>query len=269
MAFSKMIESIPTYSSPNAAAQTNVFINTREGKRVIRFLPDPVNPTEPMVGPTVLSVWMPVSKNGQLVQRRIFVDSLTRGVLPPKVNEAVRCRFFMNVLDKSMVVKLENGTVVYANNQNQFITVVDGQQKTLTEYRPERHMAIQVLEGSVSSGEGRNGMLNDIEELSKTIFDEETNKLIPITAIDIEIITRGKEIKTTRSVHVGVNRDPIPEHLLRAQRFDLAKFARPFPMDAVKDLVKGADYADVCKAYSIEVMPKLVDLPQEPTLFDE
>lgn len=269
MAFSKMIESIPTYSSPNAAAQTNVFINTREGKRVIRFLPDPVNPTEPMVGPTVLSVWMPVSKNGQLVQRRIFVDSLTRGVLPPKVNEAVRCRFFMNVLDKSMVVKLENGTVVYANNQNQFITVVDGQQKTLTEYRPERHMAIQVLEGSVSSGEGRNGMLNDIEELSKTIFDEETNKLIPITAIDIEIITRGKEIKTTRSVHVGVNRDPIPEHLLRAQRFDLAKFARPFPMDAVKDLVKGADYADVCKAYSIEVMPKLVDLPQEPTLFDQ
>lgn len=269
MAFSKMIESIPTYSSPSSAAQTNVFINTREGKRVIRFLPDPVNPTEPMVGPTVLSVWMPVSKNGQLVQRRIFVDSLTRGVLPPKVNEAVRCRFFMNVLDKSMVVKLENGTVVYANNQNQFITVVDGQQKTLTEYRPERHMAIQVLEGSVSSGEGRNGMLNDIEELSKTIFDEETNKLIPITAIDIEIITRGKEIKTTRSVHVGVNRDPIPEHLLRAQRFDLAKFARPFPMDAVKDLVKGADYADVCKAYSIEVMPKLVDLPQEPTLFDQ
>lgn len=269
MAFSKMIESIPTYSSPNSAAQTNVFVNTREGKRVIRFLPDPVNPTEPMVGPTVLSVWMPVSKNGQLVQRRIFVDSLTRGVLPPKVNEAVRCRFFMNVLDKSMVVKLENGTVVYANNQNQFTTVVDGQQKTLTEYRPERHMAIQVLEGSVSSGEGRNGMLNDIEELSKTIFDEETNRLIPITAIDIEIITRGKEIKTTRSVHVGVNRDPIPEHLLRAQRFDLAKFARPFPMDAVKDLVKGADYADVCKAYSIEVMPKLVDLPQEPTLFDQ
>ena len=269
MAFSKMIQSIPTYSSPNAASQSSVFINTREGKRVIRFLPDPMNPSEPMVGPTVLSVWMPVSKNGQLVQRRIFVDSWTRGVLPTKVNEAVRCRFFMNVLDKSMIVKLENGSVVYANNQNQFITTVDGQTKTLTDYRPERHMAIQVLEGSVSSGEGRNGMLNDIEELSKTIFDDETNKLIQITAVDIEIITRGKEIKTTRSVHVGVNRDPIPENLLSAPRFDLTKFARPFPMDAVKDLVKGADYAEVCKAYNIEVMPKLVDLPKEPTLFDQ
>jgi hypothetical protein len=262
MAFGKMIESIPTYSSPSAAQQTNVFINTREGKRIIRFLPDLVNPTEPMIGPTVLSVWMPVAKNGQLVQRRIFVDSLTRAVLPAKVNEAVRCRFFMNVLDKSMVVKLENGSVVYANNQNQFITVLDGQTQTLTSYKPERHMAIQVLEGSVSSGEGRNGMLNDIEELSKTIFDDDTGKLIPITEIDIEIITRGKEIKTTRSVHVGTNRDPIPGSLLSAPRFDLAKYARPFPMDAVKDLVKGADYGDVCKAYNSEVMPKLAETPE-------
>jgi hypothetical protein len=256
MAFGKMIGGTQQQAS-GAGNGKNPFIDVREGKRVIRFLPDPQNPNEPLLGQTVLSVWMTVKKGEADVQRRIFVDYAARSVLPKQYNEAIRRRFFMNVLDKSMVIKQEDGGLIYANNQNQFLVTQNGEVIAVTDRKPERNMQIMVLEGSVSSGQGRNGLLNEVEELSKSAFDEETNELIPITKVDIEIVTRGKGLNTNRAVYLGANRDPIPASVLKQSMYDVESFAKPFPVDAIKELLKGKDYMEVLKAFNIMAMPRM------------
>lgn len=258
MAFGKMIGGTQQQGS-NSGNGKNPFIDVREGKRVIRFLPDPQNPNEPLLGQTVLSVWMTVKKGEADVQRRIFVDYAARSVLPKQYNEAIRRRFFMNVLDKSLVIKQEDGGLIYANNQNQFLVTQNGEVITVTDRKPERNMQIMVLEGSVSSGQGRNGLLNEVEELSKSAFDDETNELIPITKVDIEIVTRGKGLNTNRAVYLGANRDPIPATVLSQPMYDIESFAKPFPVDAIKELLKGKDYSEVLKSFNIMAMPKLLD----------
>lgn len=258
MAFGKMIGGQQQAGS-NSGGGKNPFIDVREGKRVIRFLPDPAQPTEPLLGQTVLSVWMTVKKGEADVQRRIFVDYSARSILPKQYNDAIRRRFFMNVLDKSMVVKLEDGSLIYGNNQNQYLMSQNGELVPVTGKKPERNMQIMVLEGSVSSGQGRNGLLNEIEELSKSVFDEETSELIPITNVDIEVVTRGKGLNTNRAVYVGANRDPIPSEILKLPMFDIDAYAKPFPADAIKDLLKGLDYGEVLKAHGITVMPRLIE----------
>lgn len=261
MAFGKMIGGQQQGGTGGGSNGKNPFIDVREGKRVIRFLPDPANPAEPILGCTVLSVWMSVKKGEVDVQRRIFVDYSARSVLPKQYNEAIRRRFFMNVLDKSMVVKQDDGSLVYGNNQNQYLTSQNGELTPVMGKKPERNMQIMILEGSVSSGQGRNGLLNEIEELSKSVFDEETSELIPITQVDIELVTRGKGLNTNRAVYVGANRDPIPADVLKLPLYDIDSFCKPFPADAIKDLLKGAEYADVLKAYNIVVMPRLLEEP--------
>lgn len=263
MAFGKMIGGSAQQQSASSSNGKNPFIDVREGKRVIRFLPDPQNMTEPLLGQTVLSVWITAKKGETDVLRRIFVDYSARSVLPKQYNDGVRRRFFMNVLDKSMVIKLDDGSLIYGNNQNQYVTSQNGEMLPVTGKRPERNMQIQVLEGSVSSGQGRNGLLNEIEELSKSVFDDDTNELVPITMVDIEIVTRGKGLNTNRAVYVGANRDPISPDVLSLPMYDIEAYAKPFPTDAIKDLLKGMDYSEVIRAYNITAMPRLLETTKD------
>jgi len=259
MAFGKMIGGSAQQQTSGSSNGKNPFIDVREGKRVIRFLPDPQNTSEPLLGQTVLSVWITAKKGETDVMRRIFLDYSARSVLPKQYNDGVRRRFFMNVLDKSMVIKLDDGSLIYGNNQNQYVTSQNGEMVPVTGKKPERNMQIMVLEGSVSSGQGRNGLLNEIEELSKSVFDDDTNELIPITMVDIEVVTRGKGLNTNRAVYVGANRDAIPADVLSLPMYDIENYAKPFPADAIKDLLKGMDYTEVLRAYSITAMPRLLD----------
>lgn len=263
MAFGKMIGGSAQQQSASSSNGKNPFIDVREGKRVIRFLPDPQNMTEPLLGQTVLSVWITAKKGETDVMRRIFLDYSARSVLPKQYNDGVRRRFFMNVLDKSMVIKLDDGSLIYGNNQNQYVTSQNGEMVPVTGKKPERNMQVQVLEGSVSSGQGRNGLLNEIEELSKSVFDDDTNELIPITMVDIEIVTRGKGLNTNRAVYVGANRDAIPPEVLSLPMYDIEGYAKPFPTDAIKDLLKGMDYSEVLRAYNITAMPRLLETTKD------
>lgn len=287
MAFGKMIGSNQGAGSQPFTGKMP-FISSKEGKRVIRFLPTPetrvknqrlaelkqvarptqaqadelarlvATPDDILLGETALHVWIPVKKGGVEVQRRIFIDQSTRSLLPKALAERISRRFFMNVLDKTYVVKLEGGAIVYPNNQNQFI--VEGKEpRTITDQRPVRNMDIMIFEGSVSSGaNGRMGLLNEIEELSKSIYDEVTGELEYLTNVDIEIVTRGKGISTTRAVYVGVNRDPIPEEAFSIPMYDLANFCKPYPAAAVKDLLAGKEYNDVINEYKITAIPRQI-----------
>lgn len=255
MAFGKMIQEAQQ-ASVSAGSAKSMFLDLHEGVRIIRFLPDPVNPLEPLLGPTVLHVWLKVMRGGVEVQRRIFVDNETRRLLPESVQESVRRRFFINVYDKSKVVKLEDGSTVYANLQNQFIQVNKGEARVMTD-PPALNNSVVILEASVSGGQGAGGMLNDMESLAMSALDADNN-LIPITQIDFQITTRGKGLQTKRHVYLGTNRDPLAQSVYDLPVFDLANFAKPYPAAAIRDLIKGEDYGEVVKAYNVTVMPQLV-----------
>ena len=97
--------------------------------------------------------------------------------------------------------------------------------------------------------------MNDIDDLSKTLFDEEGTKLIPITEVDIEMVTRGTGMATTRTVHPGMNREPFPKGALELPTYDLKSFTKPWPVPALKALLDGAEYSEVMKNFNLVVVP--------------
>jgi hypothetical protein len=227
------------------------FLDLREGSRRIRLLPNPANPEQPMMGPVVLEAWVTLKRGEKEIRRPIFVDESTRKLLPAAVAESVKLQAFINVFDKTLVVRRENG-VVYPNAVNQY--VVEG--KELSE-RPARRNEIVVLKGSVSQRGGR-GLFNDLDDLSRTTFDEDTGKLIPLSTVDLQIKTVGQGLLTKRTITVhSADRNPLPENALDAGVYDLYTYCKPWPADAVRAVVAGEDYDTIVKEYSIPVVPLL------------
>lgn len=261
MAFGKMIEQVQVSQVSNSAQFSgfNPFLSQSEGKRIIRFLPDVSDPSQPLLGPTVLHVWITVQRNGAPTKRRIFIDPKDRYLLTEAEQKDVRSRFFMNVYDRTPVIKLENGSLIYPNGEQKFIYKQDGK-IVEAQGKPVRNNQIMIFEGSVSSGKGQNGLLNDIEAVSRTIFDDDNN-LIPLTAVDLNIVTIGTGLQTKRTVFPGTNRDALPQEALTGQIYDLESFVKPYPTECIKQLKAGADYAELMKEYNIPYMPKLIDRP--------
>jgi hypothetical protein len=270
MGFGNMMKSaISSDTTSNGGNRMpNVFLDVKEGKRTFRFIPDVNNPGEPMQGEIVMSLWMPVKRDGVMVERRVFIDDAARRVLPETVREKIKNRFFLNVYDRTRVVKMADGSVIYPTPKNEFWKKDGDRNAQITEIRPEPNNAIMVLEGSVSfRTDRRGGLLNDIDDLSKTLFDDEGTKLIPITEVDIEMVTRGTGMATTRTVHPGMNRDSFPKSALELPVYDLKSFTKPWPVQAIKALLDGAEYNEVLKNYNLVVVPQLGSAQAEDSIF--
>lgn len=263
MGFGKMLNSAVSESANNGQSRMpNVFLDVREGKRTFRFIPDPANPREPLQGEIVLSLWLPVKRGDATVERRIFINDAMRKMIPENLQEKIKRRFFLNVYDRTRVVKLEDGTIVYPNLQNQYFAKDStGKTSQLTNVTPKPNNTVMVLEGSVSFRQvaGRGGLLNELDDLSKTIYDDDGTSLIPITNVDIEMVTRGTGLSTTRSVHPGMNREPFPVPSESLQVYNLSAYTKAYPEDALKALLSGTDYNDVIRAYGLQIMPQLKD----------
>ena len=124
----------------------NVFLDVKEGKRTFRFIPDLSNPGEPLQGEIVLSLWMPVKRDGIMVERRVFIDDAGRRILPETIREKIKNRFFLNVYDRTRVVKLEDGSVIYPNPKNEYWKKDGERNAQITDICPEPNNSIMVLE---------------------------------------------------------------------------------------------------------------------------
>jgi hypothetical protein len=258
MGFGSMIKSAASEIGGSDSKLPNVFLDVREGKRTFRFIPDLNNPGEALMGEIANSIWLPVKKDGMTVQRRVFLDAAGERLIPSDSAEKIKRRFFINVYDRTRVVKFPDGSVLYPNIKNEFWKREGDRTIQVTDIKPEPNNKIMVLEGSVSlRADRRGGLLNEIDDLSKTLFDEDGTTLIPITAVDIEMVTRGTGMATTRSVHPGMNRDPFPKSALELPVYDLTSFTKAWPVAAIKELLAGSEYTEVLKAFNIPVIPQL------------
>jgi hypothetical protein len=233
------------------------FLDLREGSRRIRLLPDPANPQLPLMGPVVLEAWMTFKRNDKEIRRPVFVDEQTRSLLPPQIAEGVKLQAFINVYDKTLVVRRENG-VIYPNSMNQY--VVEG--KEIAE-RPTRRNEVVVLKGSVSQRGGR-GLFNDLDDLSRTTFDEETGALIPLSTVDLQIRTVGQGLLTKRTITVHAADRTVLDPEAYARVYDLFAYCKPWPVQAVKALLAGEEYDTVVKDYRIPLAPNMqaLEAPQ-------
>lgn len=298
MGFGNMLsnaKSVVSEGNQNGPRMPNVFLDVKEGSRTFRCIPDPNNPSEPMQGEIVWSVWIPVMKDGVRTERRVFINDSVRPLLAEydqalklgereALSRKVKLRFFLNVFDRSRVIKLPEGDIVYANHLNEYWKKDGTGMKRITDIRPEPNNSIMVLEGSVSArSDRRGGLLNDIDDLSKTVWKEvplfekdENGKptsipaidskgmpitelvLMPITEVDIEMKTSGTGLATKRTVSAGINREPLPKWALELPLFDLKSFTRPWDVEAIRALLDGVDYGEIMKQYKYEYVPKLV-----------
>jgi hypothetical protein len=261
-------------SSSGGARMPNVFMTLKEGNRTFRFLPDVSNPGQPIQGEIVLSVWIPVKLNGVATERRVFLNNETRRLINDRDNRLfpdekdksrlgpkIKRRFLMNVYDRTRVVKMEDGTIIYPTLQNEYWKKEGERAVQLPKTNAVENGSIMVLEGSVSVGSSK-GLLNQIDDLSNTLYNEDdSTKLIPITDIDVVLAIRGTGWETTYSVRPGLNREPLPKQALALPLYDLKTFSTPWDSKAVEALLDGADYADTFKQYNLQMMPQLMAVP--------
>jgi hypothetical protein len=297
MGFGNMLNNAKSVVSEGSNGQRmpNVFLDIKEGSRTFRCIPDPNNPSEPMQGEIVWSVWIPVIKDGVRTERRVFVNDAVRPLLAEydsvmklgerdALSRKVKLRFFLNVFDRSRVIKLQDGEIVYANHLNEYWKKDSAGLKKITDVRPEPNNSIMVLEGSVSArADRRGGLLNDIDDLSKTVWKEvpmyekdENGKLtsipaidskgmpitelvlMPITEVDVELKTSGTGLATKRTVSAGINREPLPQSVLSLPLYDLKSFTRPWDVEAIRSLLDGVDYGEIMKQYKYQYVPQLI-----------
>jgi hypothetical protein len=271
MGFGSMLEnakSVVKESMGEGARMPNVFLDVREGKRTFRFIPDPKNPGEPLQGEIVLSVWMPVMKDGKLVERRVFIDEAGRKLLNEADKAAgregdtawagkIKRRFFLNVYDRTRVIKLPDGTIVYPNLKNEYWQKNSDGKLSQIAGQSEPNNTVMVLEGSVSlRADRRGGLLNDLDDLSKMIYDDSGTKLVPITQVDIEMVTKGTGLATTRTVHPGMNREKFPVDSATLPVYDLKNFTKAWPIDAIGALIHGSEYGEVVKNFNLLMVPQ-------------
>jgi len=278
MGFGNMLKSaveVTESSSQSSRSMTSVFLDLKQGSRTFRFLPSLEDKNEPMPGEVVFSIWLPVKVGETMAERRFFIDDRGRSIIDSDDNQKgrmektrlgsrVKLRFFMNVYDRTRVMKMADNVIIYPNAQNQYYTK-DGKQ--ITDTKPKPNGQIMVLEGSVSTRAGSTrGLLNELDGLAKTLYDvddEGNTVLLPITGVDIVMTTTGTGFDTSRKVHPGSNREPLPQDVLELPLYDLKSFTKPIDTNALRQLLDGRDYVEVVKEFNIPTSPKL----QEAFLF--
>ena len=165
-------------------------------------------------------------------------------------------RFYVNVLDRSLVLKDEDGKVLW---EETYLTK-DGEVKD--EYKqygePSPNNLVMILEQSSGKvGVGANHFYQNLLDAGKTLKNRK-GKPIPITACDLRIV--GIKTDKTfagfpvikRQVYPGIDQDEVPDMPL----YDIYSWAKPWPYAAIQAILDGEVYADVIKEYGIQMFPQ-------------
>ena len=152
-------------------------------------------------------------------------------------------RFYVNFYDRTPVIK-EDGVIYYPNSQKKY--AVSG--------NPESNNQVMIIDQSSGKVEGKHffAVLLNAADLFMNV---KTGKPIGLTETDINILTKGTGNTTTRNVTAAFNQEPFTEDV---KLYDLAGFAKPWPSEALAEIMNDADYNEVREKYNLPTTPQLM-----------
>jgi hypothetical protein len=266
-----------TRTKPQDKTQTGkfdpVYLDVKAGKRVIRILSDEIS---------YRVYWLDVNvKSGdtlKIARRPIIAARLYDGAWKGHADENwyknpyqeyistldeeaakklyAKTRFIVNVYDRTEVIKTADG-VFYPDEK--------GNYSVTGEKAP--HNTVMLLEGSSGKEDGKH-LLQEIMDAQEDLRSMETSKPLTLFESDIVISTKGTGIDTKRKVNGGFNQ--LPVEFVQSDLYDLDSFVKPWPHQAIEDVMNGVEYGAVRDAYDLLAYPKKYDLFYEkscPMLF--
>lgn len=291
MAFGKTLKPAKHTASSDGEVKTFVWqwLDARNGTRKLHMLPELDEsgalvqiPATDAVGKVIkgkfvttpesevrwLEAWWPVMVDGQEVRRRLILDWEDRWGSPLwkyiKANfekgseewRALKDRFGVNVLDMTPVLFDEDGKVVYPDTSGAY-RMVAGKKPIVNGLKGEAEplMQIRILEGSAGE-EGGKHLLQQIKDLAGDIEDPDGNRR-ELHEVTLILKTTGEGIKTNRVVRPSGDFKALPEEYTQLPRYDIAKWATPWPYEMIERLVDGEDFNALVEEYGIQLFPEL------------
>lgn len=208
---------------------------------VIR-MKDDVEVIEPQEKPIILSVFNPASGFFEAAEpSQDPISGWYYGLTEDErkaLKKTIRTRFAINVLNRNLVSKNPDGTVVADE---------DGE--------PMNKVQILVHSGGK---EGDKHVLQSITDCVADMRNVKGKKIAPHEA-DLKIVRAGKGFDTRYSVNVGYNQEPVD--FSPFVKYDLTSHYKPFPFEALRLLMDGdTDWSTIKKQFNISSMPsKFVD----------
>ncbi len=256
----------------------------REGnKKTGKVLQGP----EPESEVPFLAAWWEVKVDGQMKPRRLILDinvEKARFNNPlwkhiekyyPDQNsrerKAIKTMFAINVLDLSPVLYNEQGMLFYETQPGVFNLLANGASGRIISANDDNfHLPtgtsedaapnnkVRILEGSYGAAGGRH-LFAQLVELAESVEDSD-GMIRRLPEFDIRIRTQGTGIDTVRSIRNTSNFKPLDLAFVRLPRYDLQTWLKPWPNEAIEDLINGKDFNEVVEGYGIKLFPELEEV---------
>lgn len=184
----------------------------------------------------------------------------TRGLYPKQ-------RFYLNVLDRTLVLKTDDGGILYPEQYQDSEGNVRSEFSSLGE--PFPHEKVLILNQTSGKDTGDH-YYNAVREAGKQLVSNKNGKKINIDQSDFRLTNSpsGKKWNgfetITRNVYPHFNQDVIPS-TIDTTLWDLAEWLQPWPYDAIQDIIDGEVYSEVVEKYGIRLFPIKVDQTRSKT----
>lgn len=215
-----------------------------------------------------IEVWYKCKIDGKDASRRFFLDAndpwnnpYWNDVAKPTEKgsperKAMKQRFAINVFDRTPVIIDTNGYIIYPDENGVHRLSVTGKIVDAVTGTPAPLNKVRILEQTAGQPNGKH-FFQQLMNLLGTVEDSDGN-IRDLHEFDVTVKITGADILTNRTANPTANFKPLTDEEIYLPRYNLTEWAKPWPNDAIDDLLGGKDYNDVIAEYKIPQYPELV-----------
>lgn len=228
-----------TFGSTLKAASVS---NVQEERKLAPYLRlNPGEYTIRIVGQeqTFWRYWIPVRVGDRYEGRSVIAAYDNPIKTSDRLNDQAKRpsrRFVVNVYDRTEVIRTPDGAVVYPDEFGSFSlngNPVSGRKTPRNE--------VLILEFGMD-------MMNEfLVQDGRMRSRKDHSKVLRVTETDLILVVRGQGRERTVKVMQGFNEDPVDVNEI----YDLSEIVRPYPNEAIQELLDGQEYTDVLKKYNL------------------
>lgn len=294
MAFGKTLKpAAPRKSNEDGTAQTFAwpFLNTSNGIRKLRILPelnvdntlvmtpllDPVGkPTKKLISVPETEVrwveaWWSVMVDGNEQKRRFMLDPDDQWGSPlwkyiqknfekgSPERRLLKQRFGVNVIDLTAVKITEDGKIVYPDIKNIYNVPAYGSKRVDVvdeDIEAQPLMQVRIFEGSAGDEGGRH-LFQQVADAADGLMDNDGLQ-VGLHQVTLILKTTGEKINTVRTIRQAGDFSKMPDELIYAPRYNIAKWVAPWPYEMIERAMDNEDFNALVEEYNISLYPELM-----------